>query len=255
MNKKGNWTEEELILAFNLYCKIPFGQFHHDNKKVIELSKIIGRTPSAVSLKLSNFARLDPIHKKRGVSGMSHGSKLEQVIWDRFNDNWDELAYESELLLARSKGQRVTDILEDLKYIPNGKEKEASVKVRINQSFFRSMILANYRSRCAICSLPESRLLIAAHIIPWAADPANRMNPKNGICMCVLHEKAFDVGLIAINDNSVIVLSKHIKRLFSEPPVQRGFIIYEGNKIIEPDKFQPDGKFVKYHRDNIFLGE
>jgi len=254
MNKKANWTEEELILAFNLYCKLPFGQFHHNNAKIIELSKILGRTPSAVSLKLSNFARHDPIHQKRGISGMSHGSKLEQVIWDRFNDNWDELAYESELLLARSKGQKEIDIIEDLKDIPDGKEKEAIVKVRINQSFFRSMILANYRSRCAICSMPESRLLIAAHIIPWATDRTNRMNPKNGICMCVLHEKAFDAGLIALNNDSMIVLSKHIKRLSSEPAVQRSFIIYEGNKIIAPDKFQPEKRFVKYHRDNVFLG-
>jgi putative restriction endonuclease len=253
MTDRRNWTEEELILAFNLYCKLPFGQFHHDNKKVIELAKIIGRTPSAVSLKLSNFARLDPIHQKRGVSGMSHGSKLEKVIWDRFNDNWDELAYESELSLARSKGQKEIDIIENLKDIPDGKEKKAIVKVRINQSFFRNMILANYRSRCAICSLPESKLLIAAHITPWAVDPANRMNPQNGICMCVLHEKAFDVGLIAINDNSVIVLSNNVKRYSSEPAVQRGFIIYEGNKIITPDKFQPDKRLVKYHRDNVFL--
>ena len=24
-----DWTREEHILAFNLYCKIPFGQIHH----------------------------------------------------------------------------------------------------------------------------------------------------------------------------------------------------------------------------------
>lgn len=254
MTDKRNWTEEELILAFNLYCKLPFGQFHHNNRKVIELAEIVGRTPSAVSLKLSNFARLDPIHKKRGVSGMSHGSKLDQIIWGKFNNNWDELAFESELLLARARGQKELDIVRDLESMPAGKEKEAMVKVRVNQNFFRSMILANYRNACSVCSIPETRLLIAAHIIPWSVDASLRMNPTNGICMCVLHEKAFDAGLIAVNDDYMLLLSLTIKSLSSSPAIQRGFIVYDGYKLNSPDKFQPEKKFVKYHRDNVFVG-
>ncbi len=253
MANNKNWTEEELIIAFNLYFKLPFGQFYHNNRKIIDLSKILGRTPSAVSLKLSNFARLDPIHQKRGISGMSHGSKLEQVIWDKFNDNWEELAYESELLLAKSTGKKEIDIIKDIENLPAGREREATVKVRINQNFFRSMILANYRSRCAICSMPETRLLIAAHIVPWAEDPTQRMNPKNGICMCVLHEKAFDTGLIAISDDYSLLLSKSIKKYYNEPAVQCGFIAYDGQAIIAPDKFQPEKRFIRIHRKNTFV--
>jgi putative restriction endonuclease len=29
------WTREELILAINLYCKIPFGKMHHRNPLII----------------------------------------------------------------------------------------------------------------------------------------------------------------------------------------------------------------------------
>jgi putative restriction endonuclease len=39
------WTREELIIAFNLYCKIPFGKIHNRNPEIIELAKILGRTP------------------------------------------------------------------------------------------------------------------------------------------------------------------------------------------------------------------
>ena len=70
------WTREELIIAFNLYCKIPFGKIHIHNPDIISLAKILGRTPSAVSWKLANFASLDPFLKKRNISGASHGSKL-----------------------------------------------------------------------------------------------------------------------------------------------------------------------------------
>ncbi|MEW6108955.1 MAG: hypothetical protein AB1632_07310 [Nitrospirota bacterium] len=110
-SEKRNWSEQELIVAFNLYCKLPFGQFHNNNTKVIELAKILGRTPSSVSLKLCNFARLDPIHQKRGIRGMSHGSKLEEKIWNEFNQNWEELAYQSEIILAELKDPKRNELL------------------------------------------------------------------------------------------------------------------------------------------------
>ena len=58
--RSNNWTEEELILAYNLYCKTPFGKIHIRNPEIIELAKIIKRSSSALSWKLANFARLDP---------------------------------------------------------------------------------------------------------------------------------------------------------------------------------------------------
>lgn len=53
-------TRDELIIAFNLYCKLPFGRIHMRNPLILELAGAIGRSPSAVLWKLANFARLDP---------------------------------------------------------------------------------------------------------------------------------------------------------------------------------------------------
>ena len=138
--------------------------------------------------------------------------------------------------------------------IPEGKVREAVVKVRVNQNFFRQMILAGYRSRCSICALPKEDLLVAGHIIPWSADAALRMNPRNGICMCVLHDKAFDKGLIAISDDYKVILSKTIKTFARETSIQRGFIAYDDISIRLPDRFIPDKKFIGYHRSNVFVG-
>jgi putative restriction endonuclease len=44
---KNLWTKEELILAFNLYLKIPFGKMHSSNKDVIHLANLIDRTPNS----------------------------------------------------------------------------------------------------------------------------------------------------------------------------------------------------------------
>jgi hypothetical protein len=104
-----NWTHEELVVAFNLYCKIPFGRIDHRNPQVIELAKAIGRSPSAVAWKLANFARLDPKLKERKISGASHGSRAEIAVWNEFADNWEKLSFESERLLQKLTGSRVAE--------------------------------------------------------------------------------------------------------------------------------------------------
>jgi putative restriction endonuclease len=91
MAKKDLWTREQLLLALNLYHKIPFGQFDHRNFEVIKLAKLIGRTPSAVSRKLGNFASLDPYHQNRGVKGLGNAGKTTKDIWKEFYDNWSPL--------------------------------------------------------------------------------------------------------------------------------------------------------------------
>lgn len=55
------WTREELMLAINLYAKLPFGKMDHRNKEVQQLAILINRTSDAVARKLGNFASLDPV--------------------------------------------------------------------------------------------------------------------------------------------------------------------------------------------------
>ena len=81
MAKRANWSRDELIIAFNLYSRIPFGTINSRNPKIRELAQILGRTAGAVALKLANFARLDPFLQQRGVKGLSHGAKGEEAVW------------------------------------------------------------------------------------------------------------------------------------------------------------------------------
>src|ERR1017187_7225246 len=95
-----DWTREEHILAFNLYCKIPFGSIHMRNPRIIELAQLLGRSVGSVSFKLSNFARHDPALQARGIRGNEHGAKGEVEVWREFSANPEALAFESERLLA-----------------------------------------------------------------------------------------------------------------------------------------------------------
>lgn len=248
------WAREELIIAFNLYCKIPFGKIHIHNPDIISLAKILGRTPSAVSWKLANFASLDPSLQKRNIAGASHGSKLDAEIWNEFNDDWDKLAFESEKLLAQKIGRPVEDVSDaDLLDLPTiGKEREAVVKVRVNQSFFRKAVLAAYNFQCCITGLEIPELLNASHIIPWSKDEANRVNPRNGLCLNAMHDRAFDRGLITISSDLTIKVSKSVKQRNVSEAVQDFLLRFDGVEINRPARFLPDLKFLKYHNRNVF---
>ena len=124
------WTREEHILAFNLYSQIPFGTIHIHNPKIKELGRLLGRSVGSVSLKLANFARLDPSLQQRGIRGLPHGAKGEEEVWNEFAQQPEELAFESEKLLAEREGKPIEEMAEikteDLP--PPGRERDAIVK-------------------------------------------------------------------------------------------------------------------------------
>ncbi|MDO9098411.1 MAG: HNH endonuclease [Candidatus Methanoperedens sp.] len=250
-----NWVREELIIAYNLYCKTPFGKIDDNNLEIINLAKIIGRTPSAVALKLSNFASLDPELQKRNIVGMRHGSKSDKEIWDEFNGNWDELAFESEILLARFKGEPIEKSANiDLDSLSiEGTDREAIIKARVYQNFFRSSILASYENKCCITGISIPELLVASHIIPWSKDEKNRLNPHNGLCLNLLHDKAFDRGFITITEDYEIKLSSALLEYKKNEAVQKFFLPYSDKIISKPKKFLPDKSFLKYHYENVFI--
>ena len=251
-----NWTRDELIVACNLYCKTPFGRIHNRNPDIIALAQALGRTPSAVSYKLANFSRLDPTLQARGIQGAGHGSKGEEEIWNEFQDNWSALAYESERLLAGMMGVPLEQVshIESPDVIIEGKEREAVVRVRVNQSFFRSAVLAAYNSRCCISGIAVPELLNASHIVPWSVDAANRVNPRNGLCLNALLDRAFDRGLITVTQEYEVRVSAKFKGSADTEGLNGTVLRYHGQKLRMPERFTPEPSFLDYHNQQIFRG-
>lgn len=242
------WTKDELILVINLYCKTPFGRIHVRNPEIIHLAEKLGRTPGSISYKLANFASIDPSLPRKGASNTS---KLDKEVWNEFFENWDEMAYKSEMLSSEllGDGEAITD--DDLTII-EGKTKESMIQTRVNQNFFRKMILSSYNETCCITGISIAELLVAGHIVPWSVDKKNRMNPRNGLCLNALHDKAFDKGIITIDESFRVVVSKGIRNISSD---KVGLISsYDGKELIMPSRFIPDQVFLDYHRKNIFQG-
>ena len=251
--KKNNWTREQTIVAFNVYCKIPFKNSSSKHKDIIKYAKIIGRSPSALNMKIGNFGRLDPQLRKRGISGLSHGSKLEKEIWDEFQSNWGDLAYKSEEIIAKLQNKKIENTI-DPENLPQGIEQKRTIKSRVNQNFFRSMILASYDNQCCITGLPVSDLLVASHIIPWHKNKEHRINPRNGLCLNALHDKAFDRGLITVSTEHKVIVSKHFEEFSSNNFIKDYFNKFHNKVIYKPDKFSPKKEFLEYHNKEIFRG-
>lgn len=247
-----DWTREELIVAFNLYCKVPFGRIHIRNPQIIELAKAIGRTPSAVSWKLANFARLDPALQKRNITGASHGARAEVEIWSEFSNDWEGLTFESERLLLQMTGCP-PQFFAEMREFPEGKNRETLVRARINQDFFRAAVLAVYGKKCCITGLAIPELLNASHIIPWAADVKNRTNPSNGLCLNTLHDRAFDCGLLTITTDLKVRLSPRLKKTAGELAFKTFLHRYENVPISSPRHFGPSVEFLRYHNERVFL--
>lgn len=146
-----NWDRDELIKVLSLYCQLPFGRMHSRNPAVAALADSIGRTPSAVALKLVNFASLDPELRGRGVGGMGNTSVTDRAIWSEFYGRWDMLADNSvvpEQIVIAEAVARTWGAPRTPPAGPTGIVRE--VTQRRGQSFFRASVIAAHDGKCCI---------------------------------------------------------------------------------------------------------
>ncbi|MCU0569474.1 MAG: HNH endonuclease [Oculatellaceae cyanobacterium Prado106] len=271
MNLRKPWTRDELIIAMNLYCKLPFGQLDHRTPIVIAVAEKLGRTPSSLAMKLSNLASLDPIQQARGIRGLSGASKADRKIWEEFASNWEQLGMESEEHFHKLVGSESSTLdplitqqkpktskLASTRHPPtrtiDETEAQVTTKIRIGQNFFRQMILSSYGNRCCITGNPIPELLIASHIIPWHKQSEHRLNPHNGLCLARTHDAAFDQGLITFDKNHRLILSGYLQEFLPEETLETNFVAYAGSTLRLPEKFYPDPDFLRFHREEIFIG-
>lgn len=106
-------------------------------------------------------------------------------------------------------------------------------KARIFQNVWREKVLENFNYKCCVCGLSVKELLEAAHIIPWSQDPHNRLNPYNGLCLCPIHHKAYDLGWLVIDDTLTIYWSP--PEAIPEDDITREYFKkYHGKTILLP---------------------
>lgn len=259
--KSANWTRDELLAVFALYCRLPFGKLHRGNPDVIAWAGKIGRTPSAVAMKLVNFASFDPVLRNRGIKGLKNAGRGDRELWEEFEADPERIAFESQTVAEALKNRIRTidhpdeaDRFEIESFEPKVTDAERTVRVRLVQGFFRSAVLSSYREKCTICRLHLPELLTASHIVPWSVDVRRRADPCNGLALCATHDRAFDRGLIGIDESWRLLLSDRLTEICREPGIHEAvFQAFAGKPIDLPDRFLPDPEAIAYHRTHVFL--
>lgn len=110
MARNKPWTRDELILAMDLYLRIPPARFSTDELQIQELSEWLNRfplmdgenreenyrSPDSVTFKLNNLRYVDT----DGERGLRGASKLDQVICEEFVDDQHRLQQAAESIKA-----------------------------------------------------------------------------------------------------------------------------------------------------------
>ncbi len=251
---KTNWTREETIIAFYVYCKIPFHKSSKTHPDIIHYARLLGRTPSALNMKVGNIGRLDPSLQEQGITGLRHGAKMDEIVWKEFYNDPAALAFESEQLIAQYSRRPLEENDDlDLHVLPSGVDRLTLVKQRIHQSFFRTAVLSAYDTTCCISGLKSKALLDACHIVDWSLDEKNRVNPCNGLCLNPLFHRAYDKYYISITPDYIIVISEEMISSAQTKDLQIYLQTLNGHKMTLPDRFLPRRDFLERHYQNYVM--
>jgi len=246
------WSRDHLLIAMHLYCQIPFGQMHKGNPTIIAVAEKMGRSPSSLAMKLVNFASLDPVHLARGIKGLRHASRADRAIWEEFDSDWNG-ATDAAASAVRSLPTRTPRSEVPLRIPSIETDRVVQAVARTGQSFFRQAVLSSYRNACCVTGLAIPELLVASHIVPWNASKEQRLNPRNGLCLSNLHDRAFDRGLISFDEDFRLLVGDALRKEASRRTfAEKIFHAYEGRRITFPERFAPDPEFLRYHRERIF---
>lgn len=129
-------------------------------------------------------------------------------------------------------------------------EKEALVKVRYGQGYFRDALIQIDGPKCWMTGIEGEPLLIASHIKPWShcdEDYNARGNPDNGLLLSALWDAAFDAGLVTFGEDWQVITSDDL-------PASAGTALGRLFETVLPEQFRTSGRkvYLTYHREIIF---
>jgi len=140
----------------------------------------------------------------------------------------------------------------DIALSREGRDALRLVKTRVNQDFFRKMVLDNYGHRCCLTGIPVPQVLRASHIVPWSEDEANRLNPANGLCLSATYDAAFDAHMISFDEDLRLMLSPQLTDFVDDASFFRHFKSLEGRAMASARLFPPERALMALHREGIF---
>lgn len=118
---------------------------------------------------------------------------------------------------------------------------------------FKRVVPKIYDYTCCVSGMRiisgcDIQMVDACHIVPFSVSHNDTIS--NGISLSPNLHRAFDRGLITLNENYRVVISKS----FTEYPSENMLKLLEGKQILLPkdNKHYPSTENLKWHNDNVF---
>ena len=132
---------------------------------------------------------------------------------------------------------------------------EAVTKRAKRDPVFREQVLNAYGYKCAVCGLAPildgmTTVLVEAAHLRWHSH-GGPSTIENGICLCALHHKGLDLGVIGISDDARIMISS---RLHGDEVTERSFGQYHLQLLRGPVHGHAPVRmeYVKWHTQEVF---
>ncbi len=138
--------------------------------------------------------------------------------------------------VAVEHGQRTIPIGASAEVVEITKKyNERIVMARHHQPLFRAAVLRAYQRRCAVCRLPFTELLDAAHIKGDSVGGLPQVS--NGLALCKIHHGAFDSNIIGISADYVVEVKRSVLETFDGPTLQHAIKEMDGERLRQlPDR-------------------
>ena len=253
MGKGKPWTREDVIIAYALYCVIPFSKVNNSNQTIKDAAAIMERSPASLKMRICNLAALDPDFLATGRTGLASVANLDREVYAEFSSDWQRLSSTAEELL----GLPIFDIAEPIYNGPDRRRRKTYAEISDKQArrFFRKSVIAAYEGRCCISGMAIPQMLIASHIKPYAVSDiqTERANPANGLLLNAFYDRAFDQGLMTVLPDLTILISNQVKEVYTDERTREWLYAIEGTKIKRPARFAPNRDLLAYHNEYVFL--
>jgi putative restriction endonuclease len=130
------------------------------------------------------------------------------------------------------------------------------VGARKRDAAFRQRVLTAYEYRCAVCGFDVrlgsvSIALDAAHIKWHQAGGPDREG--NGLALCVLHHKVFDLGAFTLSAEGVLLVSD---QAHGSAGFEEALLRHHGKGVRAPQRpeLKPEAAFLDWHGREVFKG-
>ena len=128
-------------------------------------------------------------------------------------------------------------------------EQIAQIRRRQGQAAFSARVRVNYRHKCCFpgCPVADGKFLVGAHIDRWTDSADFRGDPANGLCMCLLHDKAFEIGLFTLTDDFRVSCDPDVAK---SPWGKENLVPFEGQSI-RLGLIKPATEVLRRHRERV----